>query len=135
MAEMRFEVIYNIEDPKGIIKWELMKDCMKAELYRVYDIYADKANSSVTEQLNKEFEILYPNYFENNKGKEWYELTEYNKFMADGYQRLIVDEFNETNISQLLDFGIDSEEIQLVGYLKADHSVKISFTLREVKNN
>ncbi|MBR6641701.1 MAG: hypothetical protein IKL08_05875 [Clostridia bacterium] len=135
MDKVYFEVIYQIEDPKGIIKWELMRECMKAELMRVYDIYADKSNSGITEQLNKEFEILNPNYFENNKGKEWHELTEYNKFMADGYQRLILDEFNKTNISSILDFGMDPEEVYLIGYLKVDHSVKISFTLKEVKNN
>ena len=54
--------------------------------------------------LNKEFENLYPTYFEDNKDKELYDLVEYNSYMSEGYQRLIVDDFNKKNISPILDF-------------------------------
>jgi folylpolyglutamate synthase/dihydropteroate synthase len=113
-------------------KIEELKDIMGNELIRVYNIYADKTNSGVTEMLNKEFENLYPNYFENNKDKEWYDLVEYNSYIAEGYQRLIVDDFNKQNISPILDFYVEPTEIVFTGYLKLDKKVTISFYLKEV---
>lgn len=113
-------------------KIEELKDIMGNELIRVYNIYADKTNGGVTEMLNKEFENLYPNYFENNKDKEWYDLVEYNSYMAEGYQRLIVDDFNKQNISPILDFYVEPTEIVFTGYLKLDKKVTISFYLKEV---
>lgn len=64
--------------------------------------------------------------------KEWYEMTEYNKFMADGYQRLVVDDFNKANISPILDFYVDPEEVVFKGRLKVDHKVTIDFYMKEV---
>ena len=113
-------------------KIEELKDIMGNELIRVYNIYADKTNGGVTEMLNKEFENLYPNYFENNKDKEWYDLVEYNSYIAEGYQRLIVDDFNKQNISPILDFYVEPTEIVFTGYLKLDKKVTISFYLKEV---
>lgn len=108
-----------------------LKEAMQSELVRVYNLYADKTNSGVTDKLNEEFDKLYPNYHENNKDKEWYDLTEYNKFMADGYQRLVVDDFNKINMSPILDFYVDPEEVAIKGYLKVDHNVTIDFYLKE----
>ena len=113
-------------------KIEELKDIMGDELIRVYNIYADKTNGGVTEMLNKEFENLYPNYFEDNKDKEWYDLVEYNSYIAEGYQRLIVDDFNKQNISPILDFYVEPTEIVFTGYLKLDKKVTISFYLKEV---
>ena len=104
---------------------------MGHELIRVYNMYADKANSVITKQLNSEFDKLYPNYFKSNSGKEWYELLEYNKFMADGYQRLVVDDMNKSNISPLLDFYVDPEEVVFKGRLKVDPNVTIDFYMKE----
>lgn len=109
-----------------------LKETMQSELIRVYNLYAEKTNSGITEKLNQEFEQLYPNYYENNKGKEWYELTEYNKFMADGYQRLVVDDINKTNISPILDFYVDPKEVVFKGCLKVDHNVTIDFYMKAV---
>ena len=109
-----------------------LKEAMQSELIRVYNLYADKTNSGITDKLNEEFDKLYPNYHENNKDKEWYDLTEYNKFMADGYQRLVVDDFNKINISPILDFYVDPEEVVFKGCLKVDHNVTIDFYLKEV---
>ena len=109
-----------------------LKEAMQSELVRVYNLYADKTNSGITDKLNEEFDKLYPNYHENNKDKEWYDLTEYNKFMADGYQRLVVDDFNKINISPILDFYVDPEEVVFKGCLKVDHNVTIDFYLKEV---
>ncbi len=107
-------------------------ECMESELMRVYDIYADKVNNGITDELNAMFDKLYPTYFKDNEGKEWYDLTEYNQFMANGYQHLIVDELNEMNVSPLLDFFVDPKEITLKGYLKLDRTVTIEFYMEKV---
>ena len=107
-----------------------IKKAMKSELIRVYNLYAEKANSDITDKLNEEFTKLYPNYFKDNENKEWYDLTEYNKFMSDGYQRLIVDNFNETNVSSILDFYMDPKEVIFTGCLKANHNVTINFYIK-----
>ena len=109
-----------------------LKEAMQSELIRVYNLYADKTNSGITDKLNEEFDKLYPNYHEDNKDKEWYDLTEYNKFMADGYQRLVVDDFNKMNISPILDFYVDPEEVIFKGCLKVAHNVTIDFYMKEV---
>ena len=126
-----FKVYFNIENLGlyGLIPG--LEEAMQNELIRVYNIYADKTNSGITDKLNKEFDRLYPNYHKDNKNKEWYEMTEYNKFMADGYQRLVVDEFNKTNISPILDFYVDPEEVVFKGLLKVDHNTKIDFYMKE----
>ena len=126
-----FKVYFNIENLGlyGLIPG--LEEAMQSELIRVYNLYADKTNSGITDKLNKEFDRLYPNYHKDNKNKEWYEMTEYNKFMADGYQRLVVDEFNKTNISPILDFYVDPEEVVFKGLLKVDHNIKIDFYMKE----
>ena len=101
-----------------------IEDAMKEEFIRVFKIYADICNSGVTNKLNGEFDKLYPNYHKDNR-KEWHEITEYNKFMADGYQRLVVDKFNEMNISPILNFYVDPESTLLIGYLKVDRKATI----------
>ena len=108
-----------------------IKEVMQSELIRVYNLYAEKTNSGITDELNDEFNKLYPNYFKDNSNKEWYDLTEYNKFMAEGYQRLVVDDFNKANISPILDFYIDPEEVIFKGCLKVDNQVTIDFYMKE----
>lgn len=108
-----------------------IKEVMQSELIRVYNLYAEKTNSGITDELNDEFNKLYPNYFKDNSNKEWYDLIEYNKFMAEGYQRLVVDDFNKANISSILDFYIDPEEVIFKGCLKVDHNVTIDFYMKE----
>lgn len=127
-----YKVYFNVENLGlyGLIPG--LKETMQSELIRVYNLYADKTNSGITDKLNKEFNQLYPNYYENNKDKEWYEMTEYNKFMADGYQRLVVDDFNKADISPILDFYVEPEEVVFKGRLKVDHKVTIDFYMKEV---
>jgi len=131
---VNYQVIFDVRGLENSMfnKIEGLKDIMGSELVRVYNIYADKTNGGITEMLNKEFENLYPNYFEDNKGKEWYDLVEYISYMAEGYQRLIVDDFNKQNISPILDFYVEPTEIILTGYLKLDKKVTIRFYLKEV---
>lgn len=126
-----FEVYFNVKNLGlyGMIPG--VKEAMRSEFVRVYNLYVDKTNSGVTDMLNKEFNQLYPNYFEKNKDKEWYDLKEYDRFMADGYQRLVVDDFNRNNVSQILDFYVDPEEVVFKGCLKVDHNVTIDFYLKE----
>lgn len=109
-----------------------LQEAIQSELIRVYNMYADEANAGVTDMLNKEFDKLYPNYHEDNKGKQWYEKTEYNQFMAGGYNRLVVDKFNKNNESPILDFYVDPEEVVFTGCLKVDHNVTIDFYMKKV---
>lgn len=130
--EQLYKVIYEFENLGIYGSIPGIKKAMQNELMRVYDMYAVKANSGVTDDLNAEFDQLYPNYHEDNKDKEWWDKTEYNQFIADGYQRLIVDKFNKTNVSPILDFFIEPEEIIFTGCLKVDHSVTIKFYMKAV---
>ena len=129
-----YRVIFEVKglENSTFNKIEELKDFMGDELLRVYNIYANKTNGGITKMLNEEFENLYPTYFEDNKDKEWYELVEYNSYIAEGYQRLIVDDFNKQNISPILDFYVEPTEIVFTGYLKLDKKVTISFSLKEV---
>lgn len=108
-----------------------LRNAMENEFARVYNMYADKTNGGITDKLNKEFEKLNPNYFKDNADKEWYDMTEYNQFMTDGYNRLIVDELNKTCGSPILDFVVEPEEVQFIGMLKQDHNVTIEMYLKE----
>ena len=108
-----------------------LQEVMQEELIRVYNMYVEQTNGGVTELLNKEFDRLNPGYFKNNQDKEWYDLKEYNQFMAKGYQRLVVDNLNKSGVSQLLDFYVNPEEVNFMGRLKKDHNVTIDFYLKE----
>lgn len=108
-----------------------LRNAMENEFARVYNMYANKTNGGITDKLNKEFEKLNPNYFKDNADKEWYDMTEYNQFMTDGYNRLIVDELNKTCGSPILDFIVDPAEVQFIGMLKQDHNVTIEMYIKE----
>lgn len=129
-----YHVIFNVKglENSTFNKIEELKDFMGDELLRVYNMYANKTNGGVTKMLNEEFKRLYPTYFKDNEDKEWYDLVEYNNYMSDGYQRLVVDDFNKQNISPILDFYVEPTEIVFTGYLKLDKKVTISFSLKEV---
>ena len=107
-----------------------LETTMRHEFVRAYNEYAVKCNGEVTDKLNDKFNHLYPNYFNDNRNKEWYELTDYNQFMADGYQRMVVDELNNGDFSPLLDFYVDPEEVVFTGRLKVDPNVTISIYLK-----
>lgn len=111
-----------------------LEETMQSELVRIYNIYANRTNGGITDKLNDEFNRLNPNYFKEKEkeGKEWYDLKEYNQFMADGYMSLVVDELNKDNASPILDFYVDPNEIVFTGCLKVDHSVTINFYIKEV---
>lgn len=127
-----YKVYFNV---KNLGLYEMipgLQEVMQSELIRVYNMYADETNAGITDMLNEEFDKLYPNYHEDNKGKQWYELTEYNQFMADGYNRLVCNKYNKNNVSPILDFYVDPEEVVFTGYLKVDRSVTIDFYMKKV---
>lgn len=128
-----YKVIFEIRGLENSIynKIEGLDEIMGDELLRVYNIYANKTNGSVINMLNKEFENLYPNYFEDNKDKELYDLVEYTSYISEGFQHLIVDDFNKKNISSILNFYVEPTEVVFTGYLKTDNKVTISFYLKE----
>lgn len=130
--EETYKVYFNVKNLGLYGSIPGLVEAMQSELIRVYNIYADRTNAGITDKLNEEFNRLYPNYNKDNKDKEWYELTEYNEFMADGYQRLVVDDFNRTSISPILNFYVDPEEVNFIGYLKVDRKVTIDFYLKKV---
>ena len=107
-----------------------LETAMRHEFVRAYNAYVDKTNGGVTDELNDEFKRLYPNYFIDNRNEEWYELTDYNQFMADGYQRKVVDDMNKNEFSPLLEFYVDPEEVVFTGRLKADPNVTISIYMK-----
>lgn len=131
MIDKKYRVCFNIHKPVSCTLPDWAREVMKSELLRVYNVYAEKTNSGVTDLLNYEFEALNPTYFKDNADKEWYDLTEYNLFMADGYQRLVVDELNKDDASLILDFYVDPEEVVFKGRLKCDRRVTIEFYLKE----
>lgn len=128
-----YKVYFNVKNLGLYGEIPGLQEAMQSELIRVYNMYADETNAGVTDLLNAEFDVLYPNYYEDNKGKEWYEKTEYNKFMADGYNRLVVDKYNKNNVSPILDFYVDPEEVVFTGYLKVDRNVTIDFYMKKVE--
>ena len=99
-----------------------LETTMRHEFVRAYNEYAIKCNGEVTDKLNDKFNHLYPNYFNDNRNKEWYELTDYN--------RIVVDEMNNGDFSPLLDFYVDPEEVVFTGRLKVDPNVTISIYLK-----
>ena len=129
--EQLYKVIYKVKNLGIYGSIPGIQETTQNELMRVYDIYAKKTNSGITEKLNAKFNRLYPNYHDDNKDKEWWGKTEYNQFMADGYQRYIVDELNRTNASPILDFFVDPDEIAFAGCLKVNHDVTIQFYLKD----
>ena len=109
-----------------------VEEAMEQELMRGYDIYAKMVNNGITENLNNEFSARHPEYFIRNKDKEWYELVVYNNFMAEGYNRLVCNKLNEEKTSDLLEFYVDSAEVQFMGRLKTDKKATIEFYIEVV---
>lgn len=122
-----FNVYFNVQNLEKSIFGGIkgLKEAMQDEYVRVWNMFCEKSNSGVTEKLNKEWQETYPNYDLSNS--EHYK--KYNKFMSDGYQHLIVDEFNRSNISPILNFYVDPEECILIGYLKFDPNVTVDHYL------
>ena len=110
---------------------EMIKGLMASELMRVYHTYANMCNNGVTEQLNLEFKSQNPNYFKENEGKEWYDLKEYNQFIADGYNKRVCDVLNKRIASPVLEFFTNSDELQFMGRLRFNKNATIEFFMKE----
>lgn len=124
-----YNVYFNVQNLEKSIFGGIkgLKEAMRDEYVRIWNMFCDKSNSGVTEKLNKEWEETHPNYDLSDSEH----CSVYYKFMSDGYQRLIVDEFNKSSISPILNFCMDPEECILVGYLKFDPNVTIDHYLKE----
>lgn len=130
----KYKVLFEVKglEESTYNKKEELIDIMGEELLRVYNIYADKTNSGVTDMLNQVYDSYYMSYLDDNEYIEARDEVDYNKYMAFGYQCLVVNDFNKKNISSILDFYVDTDEVVLTGRLKLDRKVTISFRLREV---
>lgn len=130
-TEPVYKIEFSIEgmETYGHIPW--LKEAMERELMRGYSKYAEKANV-ITEELNNEFDRRHPDYFKNNKDKEWDELTLYNNFMARNYNSKICDELNANVFSELLEYYVSPEAVDFRGRLKQDKKVTIQFYLKVV---
>lgn len=107
-----------------------LKKRMESELFKMHNVYANMSNSGITDELNMEFKILYPHYFENNKGKDYWDLIEYNQFMQNGYNERIVKIINEDYPTSLMKYRV-GDECQLIGMLRIDPKVEIEFYMKE----
>ena len=132
MKEPLFKCVFVTEGFEKYKNNSILRQEMEKELVRCYHVYVNEANGGITEKLNNDFKSRYPNYFEQTKDKEWYEKTLYNKFMSEGYNRLICGVMNNNRISDLLEFRVDVEEVEFVGILRSDKTVKIRFYLKQV---
>lgn len=131
--EKLYKAIYTFSDLGMFGYIPGIKDAMKEELMRVYNIYARMANSGITEHINKEFKMFYPTYDEDNKDKDFWELTTYIQFMAERLNKYICDKLNRENVSQILDFYVSEDDLMFTGCLKVDHSKTVYFELKEVE--
>lgn len=95
---------------------------LQEEFMRCYHLYAEKANSEIIDILNNKWNEQHP----NETG--WpFDLDEYDKFMADGFNRLICDEMNKSNASPLFEcFYVVPENVQFVGVFREDHNKLIT---------
>lgn len=125
--ELRVVFYYEGMDKDTFFERALKKG-MEAELTKFYNEYAEKSNE-VIENWNNEFNELNPTYFEDNKGKDIWDLIDYNDFIRNKEKQLIKElKFNER--AKLMNFDI-GEELNLFGSLKLDPSKKIQFFLKE----
>ena len=108
-----------------------LKKIMAKEFLKGYKVFADKANSGITDKINSDFKSHYPNYFENNKDKEWYDLTEYNQYIADGFNQLICNTMNKNHFSYLLEYFVDPGDDMLKGRFRFNKKATIEFYLKE----
>ena len=108
-----------------------LKKMMSKELMKGYNEFADRANSGITDKINSDFESLYPNYFDNNKDKEWYDLIEYNQYIADWFNQLICNNMNKNHFSYLLEYFVNPKEDQLMGRLRFNKKATIELYLKE----
>lgn len=101
-----------------------LKEAMESELVRAHNYYAEKSNAGITDMLNRMFDEKYPHMTDKNRYAD-----KYNRFMADGYQRLIVMDMNRNYFSPILIFEMEREECELVGHLRVDFSKTTRFYL------
>ena len=133
--ELYFETVFEIRNLEQSLCRFIpgLKDSMMNELIQTHNTYANLVNSDEGyDKLNKIWDELHPNYFEENKGKHWTELTEYNEFLRKECTSKFVNKINEQMSNNIMTYRI-GDEAQLIGALKMDPKVEIEFWLKEVK--
>lgn len=126
---MNLKVIFKTEGlEKNPLKGVITK-LLGKELIKYYNLYAESSNQFI-DLWNKAFEAENPNYFEINKGKDCWDLVEYNDFMRNK-ERLLIDNMGFNKKSKLLNFDI-GDELNLIGVFKYNPKIKIDFFLKEM---
>lgn len=133
--ELYFEVHYELRNFKESFARFIpgLEKLMKEELMQTHNVYADLVNSDEGyAKLNKEWDELYPNYFEENKGKDWTELVEYNDFIREACTKQFINWINKQMTKNIMTYRL-GDELQLIGCLKMDPKVEIEFWIKEAK--
>lgn len=94
MEQKRYKVIfksYGLEGDKYTD--ECFKSAFGPLLIKCHNEFAKKCDESgITERLNSEFDKEYPNY---EFKKDFFDNTEYIKFMSEGYMKYVVNDMNK----------------------------------------
>ena len=133
--KLYFEVHYELRNFKESFARFIpgLEELMKKELMDTHNIYAKICNSDEGySKLNKKWDELHPNYFEENKGKDWTELVEYNNYIRTESQNNYVAWINKGMPENIMTYKL-GDELQLIGCLKIDPKVEIEFWVKEAK--
>lgn len=126
---MKFKLIFKTEGLERNPFKKIITKILGNELVKYYNEYADETNKFI-DVWNELFEKNNPEYFEINKGKDVWELVDYNNFMSNKFREVISNmHFNKR--SKLLNFDIGNE-VNLIGIFKYNPKVKIEFYLKEM---
>ena len=100
---------------------------MENEYLNIYNMYSEISNDGLLESLNKK-------WTKDNGDGNLYDDPElydkYNKYMATHLQ-VVVNGLSNAYRNGILDYVIDQNNINLIGYLKWDPEVSIYFDLDE----
>lgn len=94
MEQKQYKIIFMSHGLKGD---KYIDDYFKSKfgplLIKCHNEFVEKCyESGITERLNSEFDKEYPNY---EMKKDFFDNTEYIKFMSEGYMKHIVNEMNK----------------------------------------
>jgi len=133
--ELYFKVHYELRNfEKSFARFiPGLEKLMKEELMLTHNVYANLCNSDEGyAKFNKEWDELYPNYFEENKGKDWTEFVEYNDFIREACTKQFINWINKQMKRNIMTYKL-GDELQLIGCLKIDPKVEIEFWMKEAK--
>ena len=100
---------------------------MENEYLNMYNMYSEISNDGLLENLNKKWTK------DNGDGNLYDDpklYDKYNKYMA-AHLQVVVNGLSNAYRNGILDYVIDQDNINLIGYLKWDPEVSIHFVLDE----